>query len=362
MTTTRILPGVVLAALAMAGPVAAQYGMPPYAPPGRMAGVVPSVLPSGGPDAGLPGGRTTTADYRYRYATPNPQSTIRPAGADDDMPAGRPPAAADSLQRMTVPPAPGSDPAGTLATAGNAPLPQGAYASPWFTDGPGCCGPLGGNGHVDYELYTQTGPVLVGSNAPFTDHLKTGWMVGGGGRTLFFNQAGDAAWLVDLGLSYQYNRGTFEEIGLFIRQNPTTNQVTGARQDHPDLFVSTRIRALHRTAFNFSFGRDCWLLGNGANGFEDGWNVRVGADIGGRWGTAHVDLVPGSQVDVYSRRQGVFHGLTASVHADVEHPFGGWIWFGGLRVQYGIDWTNIVPPISGDVQFLNLMISTGVRF
>src|SRR5262249_35508633 len=207
-----------------------------------------------------------------------------------------------------------------------------------------------------------TGPSIPFGDAPFTEHLKTGWMVGAGGRTLFFNQPGDAAWIVDLGLSYQYNRGTFAEVDLFLRQAPATNPVTNLVQPQPDIFASLRVRALPRTAFNFSFGRDWWLWGPGTVGSEPGWTLRLGADLGGRWGTSHVDLVPESKPDVYSRRQAVFHGLFVSAHADFEAPFGGWIWFAGMRVQYGIDWSNVVIPINGDGQAVNFLMSTGFRF
>lgn len=343
MTTKRVLLGAVLLA-AVAGRATAQYGMPPYAPPGRPTVPGSTNVQAIGPDTGV--------------ALRGPQLGEPPP------PSSRPPAA--SLEQMTIPPPPGSpvgaDPVGTLAGPGANGLPPGSYASPWYTDGPGCCGPLGRNGRVGYDLYFSTGPVMVFGGEAFTGHLKTGWGVVGGGRTLFFNQTHDAAWLVDLGLSYQYNRGQQDPLGLFIRQNPVTNTQTGTIQRRPDLFVSARIRGLHRTAFNFAFGRDWWVWGPGNVGGENGWNLRVGGDVGGRWGTAHVDLVPQGADNLYARRQKVFEGLTLSAHADLEAPLGGWIWFGGLRVQYGIDWMNIVPPIPGDVQYLNILMTTGVRF
>jgi hypothetical protein len=266
---------------------------------------------------------------------------------------------------MTTPTAPGgpeTNPVSTLATAGNAPLPNGAYASPWFTDGPGCCGPHGGSGYIGYELYTATGPTFSVGGNQFNSHLQTGWMVGGGGRTLLFNRPGDAAWVIDIGLTYQYNRGTLDPVGLFIRQPPLRNQFTGEVTPQPDLFQSTRIRALHRTAVNLSIGRDWWLNGPGNAGFEQCGNWRVGAELGGRYGTAHVDLVPNSEEDSYSRRQSVFEGFFVGAHADYERPFGGWILFAGFRVQYGVDWTNVVPPLEGDVQYMNFLLTSGVRF
>ena len=83
-------------------------------------------------------------------------------------------------------------------------------------DYPGCCGPLGG-GHVAYDLYVRTGPNLVFGNGPFTERLNTGWIIAGGGRSLFFNPTNDAAWVVDLGLSYQYNRGSQNDPADLVR-------------------------------------------------------------------------------------------------------------------------------------------------
>jgi len=327
MTITRILTGVLLAA-ATAGPVSAQAGLPPYSAPGRAGGVLPSVAPAGGADPAMP--------------------------------------PASSLEKMTAPVAPGAtaDPAGTLAAApGPNGLPPGSYPSPWYTDGPGCCGPLGRHGQVAYELHAETGPAIVFGSGFFTDRLKVGWTVAGGGRTLLFNPAGDAAWTIDLGLSYTYNRGSADDLlNLFIRQRPTTNQQTGAVVGQPDILTTSRIRGLHRTAFNFALGRDWFLWGPGNPGGESGWNVRAGAEVGGQWGTAHVDVVPNNAAGEYARRQSVFEGVFVGAHATCEVPVGGWIWATGLNVQYGYEWMNIVPPFKGDVQFVNVLLSTGFRF
>lgn len=327
MTITRMLPGVVLAAAVTAAPAAGQYGFPAYAPPGRAAPppppAVPSVLPSGGQDTAPP---------------PRPLDPPPKAGP------------ADALGALTAP-------------VGATGLPPGAYASPWYGDGPGCCGPMGRNGQVAYELYAETGPNLPFGGTEFTDRLHAGWVVSGGGRSLFFNTAGDAAWVLDLGLSYTYNRGSADSFSdVFIRQPPQTNQITGQIIAQPDLLQTSRIRGLHRTSFNFGFGRDCFLWGPGNPGGEHGWNVRAGMDVGGRWGTSHVDLVPNGANGSYSRRQAVFHGVYLSAHANVEVPLGGWIWASGLRGQWGYDWTNVIPPLDGDIHNVNILLTTGFRF
>lgn len=342
MTSTRLLPVVVLA-VGVAGPAAGQYRTPDYQyPVPTRAGVTPRQLPP------------VSAD---------------PTQAGPEAPPPRP--ATDRLEGMTAPPpARAADPMGTLAAAPPAPpgagLPPGSYASPWFADGPGCTGPVGRHGLVAYELFFHTGASLPFGSGAYTDALFAGVRVGGGGRSLFFNPAGDAAWVVDLGLNYTYNRGSARDfLDMFVRQAPAQdpfnpNQIV----QRPDRFATTRVRALHRTAFEWAVGRDWWTHGPGLPGAGDGWNIRWGTSVGGRWGTAHVDLVPQDEgiPDAYARRQGIFHGVVVAAHSDIEVPIGGCVWTSGWRVEYGYDWMNLAPPIKSDVQNVNLLLSTGFRF
>ena len=60
-----------------------------------------------------------------------------------------------------------------------------------------CCGPLGGDGPVTYELFLRVGPAIpTGGGGVFWETLKTGFALEGGGRSLFFNPARDRAWAV----------------------------------------------------------------------------------------------------------------------------------------------------------------------
>lgn len=337
MTSTRILPGVVLAAVAVAGPAAAQYRMPEYQyPVPKQVGAGPQALPA------------VSADPA---ALPQPE-------------APPPRTAGDRLDGLTAPPPKAAgDPMGTLAATPPG-LPPGSYVSPWYADGLGCRGPVGSHGLVAYELFFTTGANLPFGSGKYTDALFAGVRVGGGGRTLFFNPAGDAAWVVDLGLNYTYNRGSAQDfLDMFVRQSPAPNPLTGQTELRPDRFASTRVRGLHRTAFEYAVGRDWWVYGPGLPGAGEGWNVRCGGSVGGRWGTAHVDLVPQDEEgQAYARRQGIFHGIVLSAHSDIEVPVGGWVWTAGWRVEYGYDWMNLAPPLKSDVQNVNLLLSTGFRF
>lgn len=350
MTTTRYLGGVLLVVLGVAGPAAGQSRLPPYNPPGRSPGLVPPVGPDGADTPRMP-------QYTPPPTARNLERMTATAGPAE---AGQP----DPYGALTGQPNPGLPPGGPNGPGG---VPAGVYQGPLLAGGPGCCGPLGG-GHLAYELYMMTGPNWVFGNGPLTDRLTMGWIVQGGGRSLFFNTANDAAWVLDLGLSYQYNRGTQDApVDLFIRQASQQNNQTGLVTRQPDAFLSTNLRGFHRTAFNYAVGRDWFLHGPGAPGLESGLNFRFGFEVGGRYGTEHVDLdLLGTTgplgSPIYSRRQGIFHGFFVGGHLSWEVPCGGWIWFAGLRTQYGWDFGNVVPPLNGEIQNFNLLMTTGFRF
>src|SRR5262249_52761308 len=72
---------------------------------------------------------------------------------------------------------------------------------------PGCCEPIGGHGRIMMELYTRTGPTFIAGGGILEDRVATGWLIEGGGRSLFFNAPETKAWTVDLSISYDFNSG-----------------------------------------------------------------------------------------------------------------------------------------------------------
>src|SRR5438045_21725 len=120
MTTTRILPAVLAAMLATGGPVLGQFRVPPLSP-SSAASVVPSIAPAGmfEPEAPAP--------------KPSPAATLDRLTAP--IPSGAAAGEADPVGTLTSPPG----------------LPPGSYGSPWYTDGPGCAGPVGLHGPVSYD-------------------------------------------------------------------------------------------------------------------------------------------------------------------------------------------------------------------
>lgn len=276
---------------------------------------------------------------------------------------GGPPAAPGPLTTLTAPPGPAVVAQPTTGLPG-----VGTAGVLWSGGSPaGCCGPVGANGPVTYEVYLRTGPsITVGGGPEFSGALKDGWMVAGGGRTLYFNPAGDAAWALDLGLSYTYTRGAGAErvigVGTTPAANNNPNSPDFGRVVDPEQINAFNIRGYHRTSFNFAVGRDYWLNGPGNVACDGGWNTRVGWDVGGRWGTSHVDLVPVNNQAQYFRRTAIFHGMFLGLNWTKEIPMGSWIGFIGGRFEYSYDWGNVVPPQDGDLQSVNLLLSLGVRF
>lgn len=303
--------------------------------------------------------------------------SVRPVGAEEPeapppVPVTRPPGGITSLQQMQAPAAApqGYGPAGWLTgeqPAAQMGAPAGSYPSPYYVDGPGCCGPMGRDGRIGYELYSYAGlNFTIGNGLP--DRLNaTGWTVGGGVRTLFFNATHTAAWTIDLGGSYTYNRGQGAQspTNLFLRQplidNNSDPSIT-VLVPQPDKLVLSGIRGIRRSSFNYAFGRDVWLLGDGSTGGQNGTNWRVGGWLGGRYGTSSVDVIPLTEVDGYARRQNVYCGIYFGAHTTFDIPVGNWIWTNGVRVEYGYDWTNLVPPIQGNLHNINLQFTTGFRF
>jgi len=353
MTTKRFLPGVLLLVLT-AGPATAQYMPNPYPAPRPYSDLIPSVAPYG-QDPGM-----QTNQY------PMPGTVLPP---------GRPAAAMSStgLDRVVTPiqhvAGEDSSPFTTLTGQPLPPpqqimsVPKGSYPGPTDSDLLGCCGPMGHDGRIGQEFYLDTGPTIPFGNGQFVHRLEVGWMVGGGGRTLFFNQDHTAAWTADLGVSYQYNRGNqVSALNLDVRQPNTSDPTTGATVKQPDVLTNVIVRDIDRTNFNYAFGRDWWLWGPGATGAEKSWNLRVGYEIGGRWGTAHVDLVPTANPFGYFRRQNTTLGMFLELHSDFEVPLGSMIFFTGVQVQYGYDWTNLAPPVPGDIQSINVLLRAGLRF
>lgn len=280
--------------------------------------------------------------------------TARAQTADVILGAGEPPPAT-ATELLTAPPNAGQYPPGT-------------YASPWC-GGHGCTGPVGRNGPLTYEVYALVGASLPVGGSELSATMKTGVEYGGGARTLWFRNDDSAAWVLDLGITNTYNRGQADRSIIVATPrtspvviDPITGQQTGGERIFPDGLASYQLRSISRTNFNFGVGRDWWFGGPGTVQMEESSNFRFGADVGGRWGTAHVNLVPRADSNNYQKRSGVIHGTYIGMHMDWDKPMGAWIFFCGLRAEWGYTFTNLVPPLGGDIHDVNILFTFGARF
>src|SRR5437868_7651741 len=181
-------------------------------------------------------------------AEPPAGGSAAPSGAPAVIPPAAP-AAADS-------PVP-------AVTGGPNGLPRGSYVDPWIAyTRPDCCGPIGADGPIVMELYSRVGASLPVAGGFVFHGIQAGTMYSGGGRTLLFNAANDAAWTADVGLSYTSNNGNKPE---------NTAVYVGNVVD---------VRGYSRTSFDVGLGRE-WYWN--APGSEPGNNFRYGFDSGGRW-------------------------------------------------------------------------------
>jgi len=113
---------------------------------------------------------------------------------------------------------------------------------------------------------------------------------------------------------------------------------------------------LNRTYLDLAVGREIWLLGN-AETSHDQFNLRVGADFGGRWGTDKVEL-NGSQ-----HRTATIGGVFVAIHTDLEIPLGSLIFFGGIRGEWGYTWDQVLQTSTTARTTISICCSTlGVRF
>src|SRR5262249_34990144 len=161
---------------------------------------------------------------------------------------------------------------------------------------PNCCGPIGGDGPLGYEIYVRAGPSFVVSDNRFSKTLETGWDIEGGARALFFDPDRTAAWTIDLGISNTHYQGQRPDLqfGLNSIHEPFAapfgsglanvvrlNAIPGLAAPQlvtilpnalltssgavADLAVlnipGVTIRSFNRTFVNAAFGREWYLTG-----------------------------------------------------------------------------------------------------
>jgi hypothetical protein len=352
---------------------------------------------------------------RGQSTNPSPSATPTPGGLVGSMPGA-------SGAPETAPGYFSTRPADTMGATGD-PMqpgqPVNLCLSDWIVGphGPGCCGPVGGCGPIQEELYLQSGIDFPFSGGVFGHTLKEGgWVIQGGGRTLFFNTEQDAAWVVDLSVSNVKDEGknpAFEVPlqHIFVPTATTSSFTTtpnfaivdfvpraelariakakgiknfhgqpvllnkGANKNGPNTIAAegVSIEDLNRTFANIGFGRDWYLFGQAPTylnrscegGCGDGacgcggcgspvW--RIGLDGGGRYGSGKLEL------HQLRHRTHTIDGAFIGAHTDVEIPCGCCIFQAGFRVEWDYTATNLLQGNPADLYDVNLLFTVGTRF
>src|SRR5262249_21704189 len=172
----------------------------------------------------------------------------------------------------------------------------------------------------------------------------------------FFNPAREAAWTADLSVNNIHNTAHTQNVPIQLFNVQQTQVVLGQRQTITVPEVNVTIKGLNRTFVNLAGGREWYLMGTGDPNM-DGWNWRVGGDVGGRYGTARVDF------NEFQHMTGALSGLFLSVHSDVEIPCKCAIFNAGLRLEWDYNWTTLLQKQNlSDFQEFNLLVTAGIRY
>jgi hypothetical protein len=224
---------------------------------------------------------------------------------------------------------------------------------------PECCGPVGGCGPIQYELFVRTGPALkVNGGFPFAA-LTDGWMVEAGGRSLFIDADPVRAWTVELAGNYIYNGGDHSNFSFPF---PTSAQLPATT---PVGIVRVVAADLHRNYLKAGFGREWWLIGTACS--CDHWHWRAGTDVGFRYGVARLDVHDFTQIPLagegqFNRATSITYGPYVSVHSDVEYPWGCCAFIAGVRAEWDYSRMNVFSARNNDLYDVNLLLNLGVRY
>jgi hypothetical protein len=354
------------AALIAGGSVAVAQAPAPLPTPvtaptdGLPAGTVVSSPASSVPAAKVARPKPPVVDVTIMQTGPSliadtpPQPAPAPRAVDAPMPPiPMPPKALPKSPMpagpITEPPIPASPPppAATAILPGTTPAPVPTPGGPVdaifaATNGDYCCGPIGAHGPVGQEVFVRAGITHPMGSGLLAENLKNGWMIEVGGRSNYFNSAGDAAWVLEPEITYSFNKGKGIDITTF-RGEPT------------------KVDSLVRWSAGLGVGRDYFLSRPGFIMDQYDANFRLGFDAGGRWGTGHVNLTPISEVNGYRRHHDVFGQAFGAVTGTVEIPVGAYTALFGGRVEWDYTFSDFISKGSS-FQEVNALFTIGVRY
>jgi hypothetical protein len=218
-----------------------------------------------------------------------------------------------------------------------------------------CCGPTGGR-PLGAELFFRTGVALTGGDGIMADSVKSGWLVEGGHRLIFFNDPADAGWLLTASLSNVHNSGENPAPRLNLLNVRITDPVLQGQRNIPS--ANVELRSLNRTFVTLGLGRLWYLSGDGIKNCERcNRNWRIGLDAGGRWGTAKAEFAE------LRHFTDTIAGIYAAGFTDLEFPIGCCMLQTGLRIEWDYTWSDILQiQNKSDLTGVNLLWSIGLRY
>jgi hypothetical protein len=224
---------------------------------------------------------------------------------------------------------------------------------------PDCCGPIGGDGAIMEELFVRAGVSVPISGPIFGHTLETGWMVTGGGRTLFYDPDMLGAWAVEIGITNIYNHGQRSDIRVPLSILVPSSSPFGSTATRVNFGIDpgvpgVTIKNLNRTSADLGLGREIYLT---TPATAHGIKWRAGLTAGIRYGSERVEF------EEIRHRTGVFETPYLALHTDVECPCCSVVFLAGFRAEWDWTFSNVLQNQNdADVMDVNFLLTAGVRF
>jgi hypothetical protein len=242
----------------------------------------------------------------------------------------------------------------------------------------GCCGPVGGSGPINCEVFLRPGVSFPIGGSIFGKVMDPGFMIQGGLRTLFFNPAQDLAWTFELGLTSAWYDAHLDQTYYLRNVDRVIRQANGQpRTDDDGVPIFERFplipvipSSLNETYVHLSLGHEIYVCGNADCG-DDRPKVRLGYDAGGRWGSSK--LIASRQRfdgdggnpnrDLPNHFNDVVGGVFAALHTDYEVPYKCAMIFAGVRTEFSYIWADLLQRQNNtDLMSINVLFNFGCRF
>ncbi len=256
-----------------------------------------------------------------------------------------------------LPPTP--EPVRTLGTTESSSLstmppinPGSGGLSDWISYRRPCCEAQGSHVPLATEFYFSAGATFTNGDERLSRNLNTGYVLAGGVRAFFFNEPMTKAYTIDAHIINYNNTG--KRNGQVFRLSIAQPDNNGQLQQND---VDVTLREYHRTFVGLGIGREWYPYGRALGCGTDscGTPLRVGVDLGGRWGSANMEF---NEIRHLTDVVGSFY---VGIHADLEYPCGPCIFLLGGRVEYSYHWSDVLRRHS-EMQDFTPMLTLGVRY